>query len=222
MRAINLELPRARRILDFGCGTGWVLAEAQGHNDTIRVGIDFSFEAVRTGKQQRNSINFVAGDGLHLPFVPGSFDIVIGHVSMPYMNTFEALREIHRVLAPGGSMLLTFHSFTCVLQRFWISMRRGNWKDVIFSTYIALNGALNHLSLPQVQAPWRHDLFETVNTPTGVAKSARESGFTMISIEQEPSRIFFVVTARKPNFESGEVLPSPGWSAHCPLAQSLI
>ncbi len=221
MRAVNVQLPQGRRVLDFGCGTGWLLAEAQQNGPCLRIAVDYSPEAVALGKEQYSSISFAVADGLQLPFAAQTFEVVIGHVSMPYMNTSKALQELYRVMSPGGSLFLTFHSYAYVRSRLWMSFRRGNWKDVVFSAYMATNGLLNHLSFPQMEAWWSRMKFETVNTPGGVARTARRQGFTLVSTEYERSRIFFVVTARKPNSDMSGVLPAPGWSAYCPLVKEL-
>lgn len=222
MRAVFVSLPfGARRVLDFGCGTGWVISEAQSQGKPCRIGVDYSFEALQAGKRSNNGVNFVCSDGLKLPFADGSFDVVVGHVSIPYMETPLALREIHRVLAPGGSFFLTFHSLFGLKQRLRDSFRQKNWKDIVFAVYIGLNGLLNHYSMRQFKAPWSRYRFETINTPEGVYRTAREQGFILISVERCPERIFFAATARKPNLSSQGVLPVPGWSIYCPLAEEL-
>jgi SAM-dependent methyltransferase len=227
MRAVNICLPRARRILDFGCGVGWVLAEAHAEGSPVRIGLDYSMNALRGvvgGPQlrpdrEKPSIEFVVGNGVNLPFIDEAFDVVVGHVSMPYMNTRGALREIYRVLAPGGSVFLTFHSFHFV--RLWLlnAIRRRSYKEVIKCIYIAINGLLNHFSLPQSQAWWNRGYFETVNTPHGVFRAAQSEGFIMISTEHVVGRIFFASTARKLNAKSGAVLPAPGWATYCDLVR---
>ena len=87
--------------------------------------------------------------------------------------------------------------------------------------YIAVNGVLNHLSLPQMQAWWNSRLFETVNTARGVHKAACQAGFTLVSTEHSVERIFFAGTARKPN-PTGAVLPAPGWSIYCKLESQTV
>ena len=219
-RAVYVSIPKARRVLDFGCGTGWVLAEAQTEGDPFRVGVDVNIESLQRAGKVSPGISFANGDGLRLPFADGSFDVVIGHVSMPYMNTTAALREIYRVLAPGGSLFLTFHSFFYLVKRLKNGGIQGlTWRKVLFIVYTAFNGVLNHWSLPQIQIPWRRSVFETVNTPTGIYRTAGKVGFSLISIEHCARHIFFAVTARKPNPGRGDVLPAPGWSVYCPLAR---
>ena len=44
----------------------------------------------RLEPSQVNALQLASADGLHLPFLANSFDAVVGHVSMPYMNTRAA------------------------------------------------------------------------------------------------------------------------------------
>jgi len=193
----------------LGCGTGWVLAQA-GSRHTLRVGFDFSFDQLLEGQRQFPDLRFVQGTGLTLPFAAASIDEVIGHVSLPYMNTRTALCEVHRVLAPGGTFFLTFHSFAYVRWRLLKDLRQGQWKDMLFMGYLTVNGLLNHFALPQ--APWFRGAFETINTTAGVTRTARQVGFDTIRIEHQPGAIFFGVTGRKPDPQSCATPPEMAWS----------
>jgi SAM-dependent methyltransferase len=220
-RSIFVQLPDARRVLDIGCGTGWVTAEAQTSGTLRCFGVDILLDDLREGKSTYPRMLFAAADGARLPFRNASFDVVVGHVSVPYMNTDEALQEIFRVLAPGGSVLVTFHSFAYLARRFRkYILRLRQWKEFSFLAYLAVNGILNHLSLPQIRMPWNRRVFETVHTRGGIYRSARRAGFVFVSVEHTP-RFFFAVTARKPNGQAGEVLPAPGWAIHCGLAAAV-
>lgn len=223
MDSISISLPPARRVLDFGCGTGWVLAGAQKHGTPFCVGVDCSLAAIQAGSSQtrESSIKFAVGDGANLPFADRVFDVVVGHVSMPYMNTRDALREIYRVLAPGGCFMLTFHSVFYLKQRFIHALRHGEWKDALFMGYLAINGLLNHCSFGQTRPWWNRSRFETVNTERGVCATVRKAGFVLIATEHAPGRIFFAATARKPGPPAGGVLPAPGWAIYCPLSPGL-
>ncbi|MBV8068728.1 MAG: class I SAM-dependent methyltransferase [Acidobacteriaceae bacterium] len=219
MRSICLRIPAARRVLDFGCGSGWVVAEAEYESACQVFGIDCSLQALSSAKKRH--IRLAAADGVQLPFADEAFDVVVGHVSMPYMNTRKALSEVFRVLAPGGSFFLTFHSFYYWRERLRSSVKARNWKDILFMGYVAANGFLNHHGLSQAQLWWRPSWFETVNTPRGVFRSARLAGFDMITTEDGTRRIFFAATGRKPNPSGGVVLPAPEWSIYCGLARRL-
>jgi SAM-dependent methyltransferase len=207
---LRLSIPNAPRVLDFGCGSGRVIAGSEVQGNPVLVGVDLSVDKLREGKSH-GSLQLVAANGLSLPFASESFDVVIGHVSMPYMNTRRALEEIYRVLTPGGTLFLTFHCFRYCRQRALQSFRQRRWKDVFFMSYVALNGVLNHLALPQL-AWLKGRLFETVNTRRGVRRTAESGGFVSISPENGGKRIFFAVTASKPDPTSGVVLPHCGWS----------
>src|ERR1051326_3762143 len=110
-QALHVGTPQANRILDCGCGTGWVTFQALISGNPLRVGIDLDENNLRLAAQQ-NGLNVAKANALKMPFADNTFDVLIGHVSMPYMKTPDALREIFRVLTPGGSFLLTFHSFS--------------------------------------------------------------------------------------------------------------
>lgn len=212
-RIIRIRVPVAKRILDLGCGSGWVLAEAQVDGNPLRVGIDYSPESLAgrgvpaLDPDRANPIHKVLGDGLHLPFSAASFDVVVGHVSMPYMNTRAAFREIYRVLAPGGSFLLTFHCFYYLRQRLFKSLLSAHWKDVAYMLYVGTNGLLNHFNLPQTQVWWKPSAFETVSTQRGVYMAASRVGFTGISSDRR-AEWFFHMAGQKPS-EGGIEMPPP-------------
>lgn len=165
-----------------------MLAKAD-HSNTLRVGLDFSFDQLLEGRRQYPDLYFVRGSGLAPPFAAAAFDQVIGHVSLPYMNTRAALGQVHRVLAPGGSFFLTFHSLEYVRWRLRKDVRQRRWKDILFMGYITANGLLNHCGLPQMS--WLNGVFETINTASGVVRTAQRIGFHEIRIEHQPGAIFF-------------------------------
>jgi SAM-dependent methyltransferase len=196
--------------LDFGCGAGWVLAKASSHHDDCLVGIDYSLAALVEGSRRFPHLSFVRGNGLALPFAAGSFHEVIGHVSLPYMDTGRALREVHRVLTPGGSFFLTVHCMEYVRQRLNNGVGKGRWKDRVFMLYAIGNGFLNHCGFPQ--APWFGGKFETIHTAGGITRTARRIGFLGVHVERRPGLIFFGVSGYKPDPEHPEPPRDAGWS----------
>ena len=94
------------RVLDAGCGTGanldWLQRYAQ--NGSV-VGIDLNHDALNFCQRRGNS-NLTQGSVTSLPFANDSFDLVTSFdvlIYPPGTNADEsALREMHRVLRPGG------------------------------------------------------------------------------------------------------------------------
>jgi SAM-dependent methyltransferase len=91
--------------LDLGCG--------EGHNTRLvaergaaMVGLDISSvfaHAARDGDGSARALAGVVADGLTLPFSEGSFDFVVGFMSLMDMpEPGRVLAEVARVLRPGG------------------------------------------------------------------------------------------------------------------------
>jgi ubiquinone/menaquinone biosynthesis C-methylase UbiE len=105
-----------RRVLEIACGRG-ELAEwcASRFNPALLVAADFSATAVRLARTRFASTNgshgvvrFMQADALGIPLLTASIDTVIccetiEHVPAPR----AALRELARVLRPGGRLFLT-------------------------------------------------------------------------------------------------------------------
>jgi SAM-dependent methyltransferase len=91
-------LPAATRVLDAGCGEGVLVDEYAGR---LRIeGVDLNRESPRVR----------IGSLTSLPFEAASFDRVLcldvlEH--LPLGDQLPALRELHRVLVPGGELLLS-------------------------------------------------------------------------------------------------------------------
>ena len=98
------------RTLDLGCGTGSAFRMLRARQFDV-VGIDLSSRMLAFAKQRYaddRAIELSRGDAEFLPFATGSFDAVtcLGvFESLP--DYAPALREIARVLRPGGLLVLS-------------------------------------------------------------------------------------------------------------------
>lgn len=106
--ASSLALSPDARVLDLCCGTGALTRElARRVPDGKVTGIDFS-EPMLAIAQRRGPSNvaYRESDVLHLPFDSASFDAATMAFSLRNITDISAcLREIARVLKPGGSFV---------------------------------------------------------------------------------------------------------------------
>jgi ubiquinone/menaquinone biosynthesis C-methylase UbiE len=96
-------------LLDCGCGPGKITVEfAQIVAPGQVVGIDIEAHQIELGRQRASelgisNIKFETSDICDLAFPPESFDAVFAHAILYHLgDPRRALREIHRVLKPGG------------------------------------------------------------------------------------------------------------------------
>lgn len=100
------------RFLDVATGTADLAIEAARRHPGIQIeGIDFAPQMLALGHQKirdrglEGRIRLFRADAMKIPFANGSFDaagIAFGIRNMP--DRLEALQEVRRVLAPGGSV----------------------------------------------------------------------------------------------------------------------
>lgn len=119
----RLELRGDEHALDVGCGRGMVLIEtAQRLPEGRAVGIDIWRSKDQSGNAHvvtdanvaaaglRERIEIRDGDMRDLPFEDGSFDLVTASLAIHNIRDRggrdEAIREISRVLKPGGRVVI--------------------------------------------------------------------------------------------------------------------
>jgi demethylmenaquinone methyltransferase/2-methoxy-6-polyprenyl-1,4-benzoquinol methylase len=92
-------------VLDACCGTG-DLAVAAGRRGAARVvGLDFSERMLERAARKSDTVEWVRGDLLALPFPDGTFDAAtVGFGVRNVADLDRALRELRRVLRPGGRL----------------------------------------------------------------------------------------------------------------------
>lgn len=97
-------------ILDFGCGTGHIISEIARLNPSAKlIGVDVSRAALDTARKQAPPAEFFPiEDGAAFPLPDASVDFVFSSEVIEHVyDTENAVREIARVLKPGGKLLIT-------------------------------------------------------------------------------------------------------------------
>ncbi len=121
-------------ILDAGAASGWFLSEvARFFPKSECVGIDIYEDAIHYGKKKYNNLKLSRGDIHKIPFKVNTFDVVIccevlEHVKDPK----KALKEIKRVLKPGGIAVIEIDTGNILFKLvwfWWTTVRHGVWRD---------------------------------------------------------------------------------------------
>jgi len=137
-------LPREGRILEAGCGLGRIIIYLSKGGYNIE-GIELNEDAVRKVKDFDKNLKIIVGDILKMSYEDNSFDAVI---SLGVIEHFEegpqkALKEMHRILKPGGIFFVTV-PYINLIRRFLyipynslvVKMRRMQGLDMKFSAYL--------------------------------------------------------------------------------------
>ena len=104
-----------KRCLDVGTGTGEIafhVARTAGAGSTV-VGVDITPKMLELAERKEKEmdlpvkIDWRVGDALNLEFEEGSFDLVTsGYMLRNVTDILQAVSEMHRVLAPGGKVVV--------------------------------------------------------------------------------------------------------------------
>jgi len=189
---INSHLSINTLVLDVACGEGkiWDL-----YPKAKVVGLDLSFENLMVAKKD---VMPVQGDALKLPFASGTFDlVVISEILEHLFDPAKAIKEVSRVLKPGGGCIVTYPN-TAALQ-FRMSL-------LFFGRNPALNypDNLNHIRFFSHQ-----DMQELVQGAGFRIEKVRGGSF--LSFHQVNFR-FYIPVPRKIRYLGGDWFPGLAWS----------
>jgi len=104
--AVEAVIQPGDRVLDACCGTG-DLAVAAEREGGIVTGLDFSPRMLERARRKSETVTWIEGDLLELPFEDGSFDAATVGFGVRNVADLEAgLAELQRVLRPGGRLAI--------------------------------------------------------------------------------------------------------------------
>ena len=107
--ALTDRVAQRTAVLDFGCGAG-VITRWLARQDYVMSGCDLSPDMVQEAQSATadGAIRFDTCDGGLLPYDDGAFAAVVSSSVLEYVVDLNVtLTELHRVLVPGGWLLLT-------------------------------------------------------------------------------------------------------------------
>ncbi len=106
-------------VLDYGCGNGRLIKRFLSFSPNKIVGVDVSKPMIEKAQEMRSTLpqpeklEFMSIEGTELTFRDSEFDIVLAHFVLHYIvDTRAILKELYRVLRPGGQVILTLNDFS--------------------------------------------------------------------------------------------------------------
>ena len=127
-------------VLDIGCGLGGKSA-AYAQDGARVTGVDIEKRNIERSIAYARACGapaqFLAGDAERLPFGDGAFDLVIANDSIEHFcDPAAAMRELARVLRPGGSLFLFFTPWRSPLGSHLYDYIHTPWCHLIFPEWL--------------------------------------------------------------------------------------
>jgi SAM-dependent methyltransferase len=105
----DLRLPARAEILDAGCGSGRNMIDLARHGTVT--GVELSATSASIARE-RGSGEVIEGSVLEMPFAVGRFDLAVSLDVIEHLeDDLAALRELRRVVKPGGTLLVTVPAY---------------------------------------------------------------------------------------------------------------
>jgi ubiquinone/menaquinone biosynthesis C-methylase UbiE len=190
------------RILDLGCGTGdsWIVLEIPVENRQV-VGIDLREDRLQAAraKYSGQGWRYIRARGESIPLPAASVSGVLCEVALPYMHIPRTLRELHRVLAPGGWLKATLHAPSFTWSEFVRSFPKP--KPSLFRLFVMLNGMVLHCSGKVLALG---SIAESCQTDGGMRMALHRAGFTAVKFRHEGRR-FYMDAVRDGLSPEGEI-----------------
>jgi len=151
-------------ILDIGCGQGLLLQKIgrRAHGKATLCGIDISPKLCAIARQNNPTATIGLGDAEALTFADNSFDIIFMTEVLEHMLDYgKALSEVHRVLKPGGTFIVSVPNRDWASYDFYDKIRNHSMQPVDdhYFRYAEISGLLREHSLRIVKYRGLDNLF---------------------------------------------------------------
>jgi ubiquinone biosynthesis O-methyltransferase len=113
-----------RKVLEVGCGAGDFSITLSQKGAQVW-GVDFSARAIEIAQAKsrvhKSNAQFRVADAQNLPFEDGTYDVVFSCECLEHVpDPQKMITEIHRVLKPGGTFVLTTENYSNAMALLWL------------------------------------------------------------------------------------------------------
>jgi len=107
-RMLTRHLTARKKVLEIGCGTGYLSKELV-QTGAIITAIDISPDLLFMAIQEviADNIEFQIENAYAMTFADDSFDFIVGSSVLHHLDVEQALQECYRALKPGGTLRFT-------------------------------------------------------------------------------------------------------------------
>jgi ubiquinone/menaquinone biosynthesis C-methylase UbiE len=183
---------KSSAIIDWGCGTGYLLSLFAEDGFSNLHGMDISSKMLEQAKQRQQDFRLTLGDGKALNYSDESFDLFLALSSLhhtPENLLKNVLLEIKRCLKPGACLVIGEPNEHVCFERFFPWLTPPVWLSLRFFRLIGIEfyEDLSHLEpgyTPHHRALTRHELVEALT----------ECGFSVVFV-QEPFLVSYAWNA---------------------------
>jgi demethylmenaquinone methyltransferase / 2-methoxy-6-polyprenyl-1,4-benzoquinol methylase len=193
----RIRVQKGDKCLDVCCGTGewtFALAEAAGQNGHV-TGLDFSENMLKVGRDKLKNrslpqVAFIHGNAMELPFEDNTFDVVtIGFGLRNVPDYFQALKEMERVVKPGGRVvcLETSHPTVPIFKQVF---------NFYFTYIMPVFGKLFAKSYQEYS--WLQESTEAFLTKEELKELFRKSGLVEVEVKSYALGAAAMHTGKKP------------------------
>ena len=174
-------------ILDGGCGQGRYVVWLAERGYKV-VGLEYNNGALQCAHKRVNNLSLVGGDVAALPFHNNIFGtyISLGVVEHFVQGPNAALREMHRVLKPGGYALVSVPCYSLIRQMlFPIRSIKANFKDRLFRWVLGqsrIHVTKSQLPMPYAIRPGLPGFFEYFFQKGELEAEMQAVGFKIVEV----------------------------------------
>ncbi len=108
VKMLSRHLRPGMTVLEVGCGAGYFTRElARSGADIVAIDVSPELLEIARANCSAPNVRYEIQNAYELSYLDAGFDSVVGSSVLHHLETEEALREIYRVLKPGGTICFT-------------------------------------------------------------------------------------------------------------------